>query len=354
MKPLIGSLIAVTRQHNYLFCVAPMMGWSDRHGRFLHRILSRHAWLYTEMITANSLIHGQADRLLRFDSREHPVVLQLGGRDPANLAQAACMGADWGYDQIDLNLGCPSRCARSGGFGAALMMDPKHIAACFAAMRASVSDKIPISVKCRLGIIGEEVDLDDFVKRLANEGCQVFVIHARKACLNGLSPKKNRTIPALDYERVIQIKQNYPELTIILNGGLNDLACALRASQDVDGVMMGRAAYRNPWTLAKVDSLFFGCPDPIQHRADVAWRYLSHMEAEYSMGTPLPTLIKPLVGLFHQCAGARHWRRVLSEARSGNQLKAIAHTLISIDQEKGSSQDKKCFSEKQAGKSSPS
>ena len=241
-----------------IFAVAPMMDWTDRHCRFFHRVLTRHALLYTEMVTAQAVRHGNRGRLLGFDRREHPVALQLGGSDPALLAQAARVGADFGYCEINLNVGCPSDRVQSGRFGACLMAEPGLVADCVNAMAGAVD--VPVTVKCRIGIDDQddEEDLENFISTVARAGCGTFIVHARKAWLKGLSPKENREIPPLNYERVHGLKQRHPELTIIINGGLSGLDEALTQLAHVDGVMLGRAAYHTPWLLHDVDQHFFG------------------------------------------------------------------------------------------------
>ena len=294
------------------FSVAPMMAWTDRHCRFFHRILTGRALLYTEMITAAAATHGDRERLLGFDPAEQPVALQLGGSDPRQLAEAARIGADLGYGEINLNCGCPSDRVRSGAFGACLMATPERVADCVAAMRAVVS--IPVTVKCRIGIDDQDSEegLADFVATVAGAGCRTFIVHARKAWLKGLSPKKNREVPPLDYGRVHRLKQARPDLTIILNGGLRSLAMALSHLPALDGVMLGRAAYEEPWILADVDRLFFGDETRLTTREAAIEIYLAYVDRKLRQGVPLATLSRPLLGLYHGEPGGRQFRRILT------------------------------------------
>lgn len=298
---------------NRLLCIAPMLDWTDRHCRFFLRLLTRHTLLYTEMVTTGAVLRGDRERLLTYDPTEHPLALQLGGSEPADLARCARIAADWGYDEVNLNVGCPSDRVRSGRFGACLMAEPDLVAESVAAMRAAVA--IPITIKTRIGIDGRDSyeELADFVGRVAAGGCEVFVIHARKAWLNGLSPKENREIPPLRYEVVHRIKQDFPDLTIILNGGLVDLDQMAEQLRRVDGVMIGRAAYENPYLLAEVDRRFFGSSKPPPSRRQVVRALLPYVEAQLRQGTPLHCITRHLLGLFHGVPGARAWRRTLSE-----------------------------------------
>lgn len=296
-----------------LISVAPMLDWTDRHCRFFLRLLTRHTLLYTEMVTTGAVLRGDRERLLAYDPTEHPLALQLGGSDPVDLARCARIAADWGYDEVNLNVGCPSDRVRSGRFGACLMAEPDLVAEGVAAMRAAAM--IPITVKTRIGIDGCDSyeELADFVGRVAAGGCETFVIHARKAWLNGLSPKENREIPPLRYEVVHRIKQDFPRLTIILNGGLVDLDQMAEQLHRVDGVMIGRAAYENPYLLAEVDRRFFGSSKPPPSRRQVVRALLPYVEAQLRQGTPLHCMTRHLLGLFQGVPGARAWRRTLSE-----------------------------------------
>jgi tRNA-dihydrouridine synthase A len=303
----------MTQIVNHSFSVAPMMDWTDRHCRYFHRLITRHSLLYTEMVTAKALIHGDAARLLHFNIAEHPVALQLGGAEPEELAKAARLGEDAGYDEINLNVGCPSDRVQSGSFGAALMAQPELVAQCVDAMKALV--RVPVTVKCRIGIddqIAEET-LPAFIDTVASASCDAFIIHARKAWLKGLSPKENRTIPPLDYGLVRSIKANRPDLTIMLNGGLNDVTYALDQSAGLDGAMLGRAAYQTPWVLADADRLVFGITDHSPNKAEVVAKLIEYADRETRDGTPLHAITRHVLGLFSGDAGARSWRRMLSE-----------------------------------------
>ena len=293
------------------FCVAPMMGCTDRHGRYLLRLLSRRARLYTEMIPVGALLHGDAERALRFDPAEHPVAIQLGGSDPADLARCARRAERAGYDEVNLNVGCPSPRVQRGSFGAALMAQPALVAECVAAMRDAAS--IPATVKTRIGID----DLDsysrfrDFAGVVAEAGCSTFIVHARKAWLSGLSPRQNREIPPLRHDRVFRLKRDIPALEIVLNGGITTLGEAGAALRRVDGVMLGRAAWHDLWLLAGVDRTLFGETVPPPERSEVAARFLAYAKRE--RGARLGELVRPLLGLYRGVPGARRWRRALGE-----------------------------------------
>ena len=293
------------------FSVAPMMDWTDRNCRAFHRHLSQHALLYTEMVTAPAVIHGDRVRLLGFDPSEHPLALQLGGSEPAELAEAARIGEGFGYDEINLNVGCPSDRVQSGRFGACLMREPELVAECFSRMRDAVS--IPVTVKCRIGVDDQdaEADLDRFIDTVRAAGCAVFIVHARKAWLQGLSPKENRDIPPLDYARVHRLKQRLPELTIVLNGGLARVDDCVDELQRVDGVMLGRTAYHEPYRLAELEYALFGVPLPA--RDDVIARLRPYVETHLAHGERLQHITRHILGLFQGLPGARAWRRHLSE-----------------------------------------
>jgi tRNA-dihydrouridine synthase A len=288
-----------------------MMDWTDSPCRVLHRCLTRQALLYTEMVTAEAVVHGDRDRLLSFEAVEHPVALQLGGSDPAKLAEASRITAGFGYDEINLNVGCPSDRVQSGRFGACLMREPALVAECVAAMRAAVS--IPVTVKCRIGVDDQdpEQSLRALIDACAAAGVTVFAVHARKAWLEGLSPKENRDIPPLDYPLVYRIKQERPGLTILVNGGIENLEQAEGHLAHVDGVMLGRAAYQNPALLAEVDARFFGAA-PVDLDAAIE-AYATHVERQLRQGARLHPLIKPMLGLYNGRPGARLFRRHLSE-----------------------------------------
>jgi tRNA-dihydrouridine synthase A len=295
------------------FAVAPMMDWTDRHCRVFHRHLSHHALLYTEMVTAQAIRHGDRQRLLGFDPIEQPLALQLGGSDPAMLADAARVGEDYGYAEINLNVGCPSDRVQEGRFGACLMAEAQLVADCIAAMREAV--KIRVTVKCRTGIDDQDETeaLDRFVESVAATGCNTFIIHARKAWLKGLSPKENREIPPLNYPRVHQLKADFPHLRIILNGGLATLESALSEMQELDGVMLGRAAYHTPWILADVDRMFFGAQNPLTSRTEAVLRMFPYIEEQLRGGVWLSKMTRHMLGLFHGQPGGRLWRQILSE-----------------------------------------
>ncbi len=298
---------------SHLFCVAPMMDWTDRHCRFFHRLLSTRARLYTEMVTADAILHGKRDRLLAFSAEEHPVALQLGGSDPAKLAEAAAIGQDCGYDEINLNVGCPSDRVQEGRFGACLMAEPDLVARCVEAIRARVS--VPVTVKCRIGIDDQdsETALDGFIRSVADAGCGTFIIHARKAWLQGLSPKENREIPPLDYERVYRVKVARPQLTIILNGGIGSVDEAEAHLTHVDGVALGRAAYQNPYLLAEVDGRLFGGTLAPASRRDVMEALVPYAERHLEAGGRLNNIARHILGLYHGRPRARQFRRYLAE-----------------------------------------
>lgn len=293
--------------------IAPMMDWTDRHDRYFLRLITRRTRLYTEMVTTGAVIHGDRDHLLGFDVSEHPVALQLGGSDPGDLARAAAIGADRGYDEINLNVGCPSDRVQSGRFGACLMAEPDLVADCVATMRAAIT--IPVTVKHRIGIDRQDSydELVQFVGTVAAAGCGVFIVHARKAWLQGLSPKQNREVPPLDYAVVHRLKADFPELAFVINGGIQNLDAAGNQLQRVDGVMLGRAAYQNPYLLAQVDRRFFGDSHPVPSRHQVVAELLPYIERHLQSGGKLKHVTRHILGLFQGCPGARAWRRQLSE-----------------------------------------
>src|SRR5690348_15982730 len=296
---------------HHKFSVAPMMDWTDSPCRVLHRCLTKEAMLYTEMVTAEAVLHGDRMRLLGFEGFEHPLALQLGGSDPAKLAQASQIAADFGFDEVNLNVGCPSDQVQSGRFGACLMREPQLVADCVAAMRAAVS--IPVTVKCRIGVDDQdpEQSLRDVIGLCARAGVKTFAVHARKAWLEGLSPKENRDVPPLDYELVYRVKKEHPKLTIVINGGIATLDETAKHLEHVDGVMMGRAAYHSPAMLAEVDARFFGGA-PVALDAAVE-AYVAYAEEQLARRVPLHALTKPMLGLFNGKPGARLFRRHLSE-----------------------------------------
>ncbi|MGD9501437.1 MAG: tRNA dihydrouridine(20/20a) synthase DusA [Methyloceanibacter sp.] len=298
---------------SHRFCVAPMMEWTDRHCRYFLRLISRRAFLYTEMVTAEAVLYGDRARVLGFSPEEHPVGLQLGGSDPKRLAKAAKIGADFGYDEINLNIGCPSDRVQSGRFGACLMAEPDLVADCVAAMSAAAP--VPVTVKCRIGIDDQDAEesLDRFIDAVAEAGCRSFIVHARKAWLEGLSPKENRDVPPLDYDRVRRLKARRPALEIVLNGGIESFAAALAQLPHVDGVMLGRAAYADPYLLAEVDRALFGAAGTPPSRLDVLDRFAPYVEAELAKGTRLNAMTRHILGLFHGRPRARLFRRHLAE-----------------------------------------
>jgi len=288
-----------------------MLDWTDRHCRYLLRLLTRHTLLYTEMVTTGAILHGPRERYLRHAAVEHPVALQLGGSNPAALAACAAIAADRGYDEINLNVGCPSDRVQSGRFGACLMAEPQLVAECVAAMTNAVT--VPVTVKTRIGIDDRDTyaALAAFVQTVAAAGCRRFIVHARKAWLHGLSPKENRTVPPLDHAMVWQLKRDFRELAIVVNGGIDSLDAAADHLHRVDGVMLGRAAYHNPYLLAQVDSRFFADPHPVPARGQVVAAMLPYIERELNAGTPLKHITRHMLGLFQGVPGARTWRREL-------------------------------------------
>jgi tRNA-dihydrouridine synthase A len=298
---------------DYRFSVAPMMDWTDRHCRVFHRLLSRRARLYTEMLTTGAIIHGDRQRLLGFDASEHAVALQLGGSDPTDLATAAKIGEDFGYDEINLNVGCPSDRVKDGRFGACLMAEPKLVAACVDAMKRAV--RIPVTVKCRIGIDDQdpEIALDTLARGVIAAGADALIVHARKAWLNGLSPKENRDIPPLEYDRVYRLKQALPDVPVIINGGIATIEQARAHLDHGDGVMLGRAAYQEPWRLLGVDPLLFGESAPHATMKDTFEAMVPYIERELARGTRLHSITRHFVGAFHAVPGARAFRRHLAE-----------------------------------------
>jgi tRNA-dihydrouridine synthase A len=299
--------------NNFIFSVAPMMDWTDRHCRVFHRLMTRRARLYTEMLTTGAIIHGDRKRLLGFDASEHPVALQLGGSQPRDLATAATIGEDFGYDEINLNVGCPSDRVKDGRFGACLMAEPGLVAQGVAVMKRAV--KIPVTVKCRIGIDDQdpETALDALAQGVIAAGADALVVHARKAWLSGLSPKENRDIPPLDYDRVYRLKAALPDVPIIINGGIGSIEEAREHLAHVDGVMLGRAAYQEPWRLLTVDAELFGEAAPCATMQDVFEAMMPYIERELAAGTRLHSITRHFVGAFHAVPGARAFRRHLAE-----------------------------------------
>jgi tRNA-dihydrouridine synthase A len=325
----------------FRFSVAPMMDWTDRHCRYFHRILSRRARLYTEMLAVGAVLHGDRERQLRFDAAEHPLGLQLGGSDPAQLAVAASIGADWGYDEINLNIGCPSERVKSGAFGACLMREPELVGDCVAAMKARI--KIPVTVKCRTGVDEQdpEAALAELAARVVAAGCDALIVHARKAWLSGLSPKENRDVPPLDYALVHALKRRYPAIPVVLNGGLAVLAQIDAELQYVDGVMVGRAAYQNPALLLEADPFLFGEAAPVGTTAAAVEAFIPYVEARLAEGVPLHAMTRHLLGLFNGLPGARAWRRHLATEAvkpcAGVQTLRAALAHVELDPFRGAS-----------------
>ena len=312
--------------------VAPMMDWTDRHCRYFHRLLAPGALLSTEMVHCGAILHGDADRFLGFDPAEHPVALQLGGSEPEELARAAAIGAARGYDEINLNCGCPSERVQRGRFGACLMTEPDHVAACVAAMIAAVPADVPVTVKCRIGVddSDELPFLHRFVAASAEAGCRTFVVHARRAWLKGLSPKQNREVPPLRYEVVHTLKQALPELAIVLNGGVRTPAVAGAQLRQVDGVMIGREAYENPWSLRAFHNELLGVPRDAMTRMEIVAAMADYARGQRAAGVPTRTVARHMLGLFNGLRGARAWRRRLAMAdpTEGPELLHAAAALV--------------------------
>lgn len=323
---------------NHIFCVAPMMDYTDRHCRYLLRLLSRKAFLYTEMIPARSLTQDNSPaRLLDFNQPEHPIALQLGGSDPQVLANATRIAAIWGYDEVNLNIGCPSARVSSGRIGACLLAEPYLVADCVRAMCDASS--LPITIKTRIGLDNLDADhyLDFFINTVAAAGCRTFIIHARKAWLKGLSPKENREIPPLNYERVYRLKKMFPDLQIILNGGLQSLKSAKRVldhshNPSVDGVMIGRALYKDPYMLTKVDKHFFNERSHVKSRSEVVNQYVAYADKAVRLGCRPHYILRHLSGLFHGCEGAGAWRKLLNRiGQTGEPTRDLVKLAIELD-----------------------
>jgi tRNA-dihydrouridine synthase A len=309
--------------------VAPMLDWTDRHCRFFHRLLSRRTRLYTEMVTTGALLHGDQGRHLDFNTEEHPVALQLGGSEPADLAACAKLAERWGYDEVNLNCGCPSERVQRGAFGACLMAEPKLVAEGMKAMKDAVS--IPVTIKHRIGI--DKVEsyefVRDFVGTIAEAGCEVFIVHARNAWLQGLSPKDNREIPPLRYELVHRLKREFPHLTLVINGGLKSDDEIAEQLQHVDGVMVGRQAYHEPWQMADWDQRFFGAAGPASSREQVEAEWLRYLQAQVEKGRPWSQAMRHALGLWNGEAGARRWRQVWSDHKLKELLPAEVAAMAS-------------------------
>lgn len=299
-------------------CVAPMLDWTDRYCRYFLRLISQHSLLYTEMITTGALLHGDTNHHLSYDEAEHPVALQLGGSDPRALAACAKIAAQFGYDEINLNCGCPSDRVQKGRFGACLMKEPALVAQCIAAMKDAVD--IPVTLKHRIGVDNQtsHAQLEDFVGINKEAGCAAFIVHARNALLQGLSPKDNRTIPPLIYNSVYRLKNSFPDSEFIINGGINNIEQITSHLQQVDGVMLGREAYHNPYLLAEMDILFFAHTEPAKTRLEILENFLPFAECALASGAQLHHLSRHILGLFHGQPGARKFRRLISEKAHQN------------------------------------
>jgi tRNA-dihydrouridine synthase A len=324
---------AETRILDRRLCLAPMMECTDRHFRYFLRLGAPRCLLYTEMVTAAAITHGDPQRLLGFDAFEHPVALQLGGSEPAALAASARRAEQFGYDEVNLNVGCPSDRVRSGRFGACLMAEPELVASCVEAMRSAT--RLPVTVKCRIGIDDQdaESDLRRFIEIVSVAGCDTFIVHARKAWLQGLNPKQNREIPPLDYPRVYRLKHDYPALEIIINGGIRDLPAIEGHLAHVDGVMIGREAYSNPYAMACWDAALWGEPAPARTPYEMVRDYLPYLENRLAQGDRLQGLTRHMLGLFSGVAGARAWRRHLSENahRPGAGVEVVERALSLVE-----------------------
>jgi len=327
----VRDIVSSLKNNSHRLSVAPMMDWTDRHCRVLHRTLTQRALLYTEMLTTGAVLHGDRARLLAFSPQEHPVALQLGGSEPADLVEAARIGETEGYDEINLNVGCPSDRVQSGRFGACLMREPELVAECMAAMAAAV--KVPVTVKCRIGVDDQdpEESLFRLVELCAQAGVKLFVVHARKALLKGLSPKENRDVPPLNYPLVWRLKRERPDLTIVINGGVGSLDEAEAHLAHVDGVMLGRAAYHTPAILAEVDARIFGAGAAIDPFEAVT-AYRDYVARELARGTHLAAMTRHMLGLFHGMPGARAWRRILTVegVKTGAGLEVIDQALAVV------------------------
>ena len=323
-----------TTKSAHKISVAPMMGYTDRHARYLFRLISPHAVLYSEMINARALLHGENENLLRFNAEEHPLVMQLGGSDPAEMAKAAMLAEDAGYDEININVGCPSDRVQSGAFGACLMATPELVAEIFSAIQSAV--EIPATIKHRIGIDDQDsfTDLEHFVMTVAESGCTTFIIHARKAWLKGLSPKQNRDIPPIDYGRVYRLKQDHPDLKIIINGAIKTVEQVMSHLAHTDGVMIGREVFSQPWLLAEIEQSLYQDGPGLLTRTEVQKLYAQYIEKELQTGTSAHALVKPLSGLYHGLNGAKYWRRFLTETvqKKSNAINDLAKLVAGYKQ----------------------
>lgn len=332
---LICEYINIMNNLTHRLCCAPMMDWTDRHCRFFLRLITPHARLFTEMVTTGAMMFGNVPRHLDFDPAEHPVALQLGGSDPSALAHCARLGEAWGYDEINLNVGCPSERVQTGSFGACLMAEPALVADCVAAMRDAVD--LPVSVKHRTGIdaVEEYAFVRDFVGTVQAAGASAFIVHARNAILKGLSPKENREIPPLKYDLVHRLKRDFHESTIVINGGIATLPDIERELRQVDGVMLGRVAYHHPYILAAADALCFGSGTRSRSRAEIVAALLPYVETQLAHGVHLRAITRHILGLYHGCPGARTWRRMLSDAAllQGGSAELLVSALREVEPE---------------------
>jgi tRNA-dihydrouridine synthase A len=319
---------------NRRFTAAPMMDWSDSHCRSFWRLLTKKTLFYSEMITTGAILHGDRKRFLDFNAGEHPLALQLGGSDPKALAECARIAEAWGYDEINLNCGCPSDRVQNNMIGACLMAEPRLVAECIAAMQHAVT--IPVTIKHRIGIDDMEdyAGLTNFVSTVAETGCKTFIVHARKAWLKGLSPKENREIPPLDYAKVVQLKKDYPRLEIIINGGITTLAQSLSLLEQVDGVMLGREIYSNPYLLAEVDQQIYGSTEPVVSREEVLDGFITYAETQLSQGIRLNYMTRHILGLYQGLPGARRFRRIISEQahKPGAGIAVITQALQALNE----------------------
>lgn len=325
----------MTPASGWRMSVAPMMDWTDRHCRYFHRLLTRRTRLYTEMVTSGALLHGDVPRHLDFDPAEHPLALQLGGSEPADLARCARLGVQWGYDEINLNCGCPSERVQRGAFGACLMAEPALVADCVKAMVDAVA--VPVTVKHRIGIdkVESYAFVSDFVGTVAAAGCRVFIVHARNAWLKGLSPKENREVPPLRYDLVRRLKADFPHLVIAINGGITTDEVVAEQLDGLDGAMIGREAYHHPWWLARWDALYYGEPASALRREDVEERMVAYMEGEHARrGTPWHSVARHMMGLYNGLPGARRWRQVWSDHRlkgePPREVMRLAHEEVAL------------------------
>jgi tRNA-dihydrouridine synthase A len=322
---------------DHRFSIAPMMEWTDRHCRSFHRVLTRRARLYTEMITTGAVLRGDRARLLAFDPAEHPIAVQLGGSDPRALAQSARICADMGYDEINLNVGCPSDRVQEGRFGACLMAEPQLVGDCVTAMKAAV--RIPVTVKCRIGVDQQdpEESLDTLTRIVVAAGVDALIVHARKAWLDGLSPRENRDIPPLDYDRVYRLKRAYPSLPISINGGIASVEDAVRHLDHLDGVMMGRAAYQEPWRLLAIDPMIYGQSAPHASPRGALEAYFPYVERELARGVRLHSITRHILGIFHGVPGARAFRRhlAINAVKPGADIAVLREALHQVMDARG-------------------